>query len=1808
MRCCIRLTTARLYLFLSRALSSHASCSPHDDLEVFCLPGVTGARQVDAHLKPDRWMTKVERWCNQARVRVRDDAKTFELRNLSGAKGVIVAVHDVHAVGKEGTASLLLDDGTLIETVTPYVDLDVHVLPHSKPPKTPHHVTQWVWCACAPPCRYATHAFPDQGDAFTHVNNFLFGGAIEEYEYFPIGVWCCPPLKCHTHRLRQSCCCGKYEGGAKKRNPACPEAPPEYNCCAKMALCWMSMWTCCCFPEVVLGSDNDALLEAENELADLEVHTKKLKELKVKLDPLAFEAGPFRMFFRECCKWSCRQALCKRSEALQTRCERCAKPDLFDTVNKETRTNTSVTDVSIAAYIVFNHDESYSLALKDYSQSTNSLGKAFDATVEKFKIRETVNSIECGGCAPEGLYTRACDLECGGGVTMERTCNKYFGCQMQELRVHHKGASYRLEVQRAPEPGAILYENVEVSSTSRFLRQVGTYTVTALLLIAVMLVVSIIENRAGVYTAGQPGACAAPRETYFDMPNAEINRQTTLQPENMTAWYLLRERERDATCAKGGKAVVYQGFDDSFRALTLEKYANHTCYGDDETLRAEGVLSLRECLSECVDPANVGLCPAYDCLAMSAEETPCGDEYKREFCQYTRKTLAACYCQRSLVQSGVNDISVASILGRIMNLDFVMCGGVARDWVLNKILETALLAVLLSIINMLLETVLEKLSVFERHAVYSNKVRALAFKLFVSQFISTAMIVELANFDSDYSPYHVLGQWLTSVGMDPNDPFIGKGSIKGRPVEWYGAVGQSMLLLMLTNIVTSGFDYLEIRLWVFRRLKFALCWTNVSTQEEMNTLMETDNFALEARYAGLLNTIFVAMYFSAGMPILYFFTALCCVCMLFLDKAFVLNFYTMDRLDGLDGGLARFAVTLLPIAALLHLVVAYQMFGDDNTMYDARAKGGDESIAHATPDRLSTYGLLMDLFDLEIFSDRAFDSVRSFVAPLKEPLIPIKNLVIEYYTASEEFERELGFADEEYALMPKMFRINVFTVVVVFLGLLVVLFCVTITPLLRALATLVWRYTCCLLHPCITCEGKGTGVAVEAPEYTGPFYMRMTKAAAEMKLKEAMTLREDGFRSVAKIPHKDKMATTVAGLNKLARDLGRVLEPVGDDPTSDDLMMFWLWEADTRDRYNNQLWRKGAKKYTWQVVRDTGGYSYDIHNSAAYMRAMRWIKDELERLNETHDEEDRNILTSSEWCGTVLPTRCPGFGRADGILPALPIAASKLMIVIALDMIPPLNGLGTLMYGQRLAKRGDLDDRKQYFFFGMFVFIGKFIPIFGVVPILLNFVCVVSYIFILTRPKAEWQWEQFDDEEPCPCIPLLRDVMSSEWQTFRRTENTLLDGAYKQWLDALVAAAANREMLQTKLEDAERMLGVYNERLARDNEAADIRSGLGSAQALKHDKLTMELKRCEGTLDLLRYANDEDMKQENDDKKAAAEARASELRELIAERNKEDARVTLKDTDELAVAAKKAHAEQEAVCLDLDEVEQRLSTFVLDKKVGHDFSVNFKTSEEGSHHTLAFTCIEMEDVDGTLMVRPPPSSVSLSLSLSLPVCAHLLAPHTHSHSSTRSSSLQPVFETDVETGKRDQKTVRIRRQQPLYDEFVTEDRMECCMPKSKREAKLGIKAAKIPPGTKLKKVVLDGGRDDMKLYESALEEKEAGARRPSLRQAIPGMNSKSFWKKAQKERAKIEKEKAEEAAERAAAGVAGGEDSDVAALAADVADDDAAADVADGGKKPSFSFLPSALPPNWKKTVNGSGQTLYFNEKTKETSYAPPLS
>jgi len=742
-------------------------CSPHDDLEIYCLAGVTAHKHDIGGGHSDRWMKDVARWAKDCRIRVRDDSKTPALRKCSGMLGTITALLNSEGLtGEEGTASLLLDDGTMIDSCMPYLDCEFFVLPGSKPPRTPHLQTEWVWCACCAPCRYFTQAFPEQDDAFTHINQQLFAGAIEEYEYFPLGVWCFPSLACHPHRLRQKCCCGKFDGEEKK-NPACPEAPEDANCCAKFALCWMTMWTCCCFPQTTLGADNDTLIEAEAELADLEVHTKKLKELKVMIDPLAFQKGPFRMFWRECCRWMCRQPGCKCLNET-TACERCATPDLFDTVNRETRKATRVHDVTIAAYVVFNHDESYSLALEDYAQSKLWTGRACDMLVDSCGIRRGLNKCECDGFAPEGCYTRMCEVECGGGVTMERTCNKWFGCQMRELHFHQNGERFRLEVERAPEPGAILYENVEVSACSRFLRQMVTYTVTILMLMASMLVISMIENRAAVFMAGQPGSCTAPRETHFDMSKTNLDIKLGRTSTHSDALFVIRDPTLDAACPKPSmKSVTYQSFDDYWSATgefkpssagpsdgpgydLIEKYRNNTCYGDDVTKRATGVLSLRECVSSCVDPSAVGLCPSYACLQDTT--TPCDDEYARQSCQYTRKTIAACYCSGGPFQDFTGIASnPLQLIKEILGYDVGMCAGVTRDYVLNKLLETALLAVLLSIMNMLLETMMDSLSVFERHAVYSDKVRALAFKLFMAQFISTAMIVELANLDSEYS-------------------------------------------------------------------------------------------------------------------------------------------------------------------------------------------------------------------------------------------------------------------------------------------------------------------------------------------------------------------------------------------------------------------------------------------------------------------------------------------------------------------------------------------------------------------------------------------------------------------------------------------------------------------------------------------------------------------------------------------------------------------------------------------------------------------------------------------------------------------------------------------------------------------------------------------------------------------------------------------------------------------------------------------------------------------------------------------------
>ena len=83
-------------------------------------------------------------------------------------------------------------------------------------------------------------------------------------------------------------------------------------------------------------------------------------------------------------------------------------------------------------------------------------------------------------------------------------------------------------------------------------------------------------------------------------------------------------------------------------------------------------------------------------------------------------------------------------------------------------------------------------------------------------------------------------------------------------------------------------------------------------------------FALDVRYAQVLNTVFVTMMYGAGIPLLLPVCAVTLALTFLLDKYMLLYFYNTDLLDCLNGDLALSAARLLPYVKNLLFKIQYR--------------------------------------------------------------------------------------------------------------------------------------------------------------------------------------------------------------------------------------------------------------------------------------------------------------------------------------------------------------------------------------------------------------------------------------------------------------------------------------------------------------------------------------------------------------------------------------------------------------------------------------------------------------------------------------------------------------------------------------------------------------------------------------------------------------------------------------------------------------------------------------------------------------------
>ncbi|SPR01434.1 unnamed protein product (mitochondrion) [Plasmodiophora brassicae] len=234
-----------------------------------------------------------------------------------------------------------------------------------------------------------------------------------------------------------------------------------------------------------------------------------------------------------------------------------------------------------------------------------------------------------------------------------------------------------------------------------------------------------------------------------------------------------------------------------------------------------------------------------------------------------------------------------------------VCGAYATGQVQAKLLS-AMIAITVVIINVLLKTTVVALVRWEKHSTVSSQERAITLKLFMGLFINTGILNVLVNGD------------LSVIGLGS----IFHGQYADFSTGWYGEVGTSLTFTMILNVFNPHIiPVIRIPLSaLYRRFR----GPRIKTQKELNELYAGKEFKLSDRYAAALNTLFVSLLYSSGLPVLLCTASLTFALAYLCDKVSLLRFYRTP--PKLDEELAMFTLAISQYAIVLHTAIAIWIY------------------------------------------------------------------------------------------------------------------------------------------------------------------------------------------------------------------------------------------------------------------------------------------------------------------------------------------------------------------------------------------------------------------------------------------------------------------------------------------------------------------------------------------------------------------------------------------------------------------------------------------------------------------------------------------------------------------------------------------------------------------------------------------------------------------------------------------------------------------------------------------------------------------
>ncbi|EQC39055.1 hypothetical protein SDRG_03263 [Saprolegnia diclina VS20] len=480
---------------------------------------------------------------------------------------------------------------------------------------------------------------------------------------------------------------------------------------------------------------------------------------------------------------------------------------------------------------------------------------------------------------------------------------------------------FAIVVEPAPEPSNIIWENLETSASSRFIRRSLTNVLTFLLLLLSCGVISLANSSQRKFNVPVLANLCEKIQRVYDGPATSNDRSV-----RTLVW------NDSISCGSDASfAITYANV--SAPTLLLPPFLN---YNDVRPLQ-----NLTRCIAPCfnVSVAATASCGTLPCFTTDTLRTSTNVSSKCE--AYVPDSILTCYCM-PLLEAAIHTDGVLNGPRQLWTNELPCQSYITAYLTKTSLLIAAALTVI--VVNVGLQGIFYAFASFERHSSESHKAAAVVLKLFFAQWINTAVIVLIVN---------------ASLGNVPLVSTLLSGQYMDFERDWYTSVGAGLTMTMLVNALAPQIGPL-LNLYVTYPLSRCFHGRYAVTQAQMNALYANPSFNIALRYPVVLNTLFVTLMYAGGLPVLLPVGAIALSLTYFLDKLTIMKLCSVRT--AFDEALGSLAMQLLPWVLFLHLGFSTWMFGNSsilasdllsvNVVVNALASsvnGGNSTLLEADP-------------------------------------------------------------------------------------------------------------------------------------------------------------------------------------------------------------------------------------------------------------------------------------------------------------------------------------------------------------------------------------------------------------------------------------------------------------------------------------------------------------------------------------------------------------------------------------------------------------------------------------------------------------------------------------------------------------------------------------------------------------------------------------------------------------------------------------------------------------------------------------------